>query len=113
MLRNRCTSPMKKIALIHGRSNIPAQASSLVGEDFNPRGYRRGLGATNKYTHKFLNDPDAKRRMEDEGIGYSMTGLVAQIKEKYFAHTEEGVTIKLAESYGFCWGIERAVTNVL
>ena len=41
--------------------------------------------------------------MEDEGIGYSMTGLVAQIKEKYFAHTEEGVTIKLAESYGFCW----------
>jgi 4-hydroxy-3-methylbut-2-enyl diphosphate reductase len=51
--------------------------------------------------------------MEDEGIGYSMTGLVAQIKEKYFAHTEEGVTIKLAESSGFCWGIERALTNVL
>jgi len=100
---------MKKRALVHGRSNIPAQASSPIGKDFDPRGYRRGLGATNKYTRKFLNDPDAKRRMEDEGIGYSTTGLVAQIRAKNFAHTEEGVTIKLADSYGFCWGVERAV----
>jgi len=47
--------------------------------------------------------------MEEEGIGYSMSGLVAQMKEKNFVHVEGDVTVKLADSYGFCWGVERAV----
>ena len=38
-----------------------------------------------------------------------MSGLVAQMKEKNFVHVEGDVTVKLADSYGFCWGVERAV----
>ncbi len=109
MCRNRRKPPLKKTARVHGHFHIHAQASSPKGKTFDPREYRRALGTTNKYTRRFLSDPDAKKRMEDEGIGYSITGLVAQMKENDFEHVEEGVTIKLADSYGFCWGVERAV----
>lgn len=31
------------------------------------------------------------------------------MKENEFEYTWGNVTVKLAESYGFCWGVERAV----
>ena len=36
-------------------------------------------------------------------------GLIAQMKENGFRHTRGDVTLTLAKSYGFCWGVERAV----
>ena len=86
-----------------------AGAAKTSDTSFDPREYRRKLGKSDRYTRKFLNDPAAKNRMEEEGIGYSMSGLVAQMKEKNFVHVEGDVTVKLADSYGFCWGVERAV----
>ena len=86
-----------------------AGAAKTSDTSFDPREYRRKLGKSDRYTRKFLNDPEAKNRMEEEGIGYSMSGLVAQMKEKNFVHVEGDVTVKLADSYGFCWGVERAV----
>ena len=86
-----------------------ASGGETTERAFDPREYRRQLGKSDQYTRKFLNDPEAKKTMEDEGIGYSMTGLVAQMKENNFVHVEGEVTVKLADSYGFCWGVERAV----
>lgn len=42
-------------------------------------------------------------------MGYSTTGLVAQMREQGNAWRQGDVTVKLAEAYGFCWGVERAV----
>lgn len=47
--------------------------------------------------------------MEEHGVGYSTMGLVAQMREVGFQHVQGDVTVKLAEAYGFCWGVERAV----
>ncbi|KAI7835626.1 hypothetical protein COHA_010482 [Chlorella ohadii] len=47
--------------------------------------------------------------MEEHGVGYSTTGLVAQMREQEFTWKQGDVTVKLAEAYGFCWGVERAV----
>jgi len=47
--------------------------------------------------------------MEEHGVGYSSTGIVAQMREQGFIWQQGDVTIELAEAYGYCWGVERAV----
>ena len=47
--------------------------------------------------------------MANDGVSYSKTGLVATMREGGFAYAADGLTFKLADAYGFCWGVERAV----
>ena len=47
--------------------------------------------------------------MANDGVSYSKTGLVAKMREGGFAYAADGLTFKLADAYGFCWGVERAV----
>eukprot|EP00878_Enallax_costatus_P018441 GHUV01019413.1.p1 GENE.GHUV01019413.1~~GHUV01019413.1.p1 ORF type:complete len:395 (+),score=140.35 GHUV01019413.1:551-1735(+) len=47
--------------------------------------------------------------MEDHGVGYSLSGLVAQMRENDDTWQQGEVTVKLAKAYGYCWGVERAV----
>lgn len=42
-------------------------------------------------------------------MGYSRTGLVAQMRANNNTWTQGDVTVRLAEAYGFCWGVERSV----
>jgi 4-hydroxy-3-methylbut-2-en-1-yl diphosphate reductase len=60
------------------------------------------------------NDPASQTKMEQDGVGYSLTGLVAQMREqgnewRQGEGTEGAVLVKLAAAYGYCWGVERAV----
>lgn len=43
------------------------------------------------------------------GVGYSLSGLVAQMREQDNQWQQGEVTVKLAKAYGYCWGVERAV----
>jgi 4-hydroxy-3-methylbut-2-enyl diphosphate reductase len=36
--------------------------------------------------------------------------LVSQLREQGYTYTRHGVTIRLAEAFGFCWGVDRAVS---
>lgn len=47
--------------------------------------------------------------MESHGVGYSTTGLVAQMRESGNMWQFKDITVKLANAYGYCWGVERAV----
>ena len=47
--------------------------------------------------------------MDKHGVGYSARGLVAQLRDDGFVRNVDGAVVKLAEAYGFCWGVERAV----
>jgi hypothetical protein len=47
--------------------------------------------------------------MEDHGVGYSLSGLVAQMRDNNMQWQQGEVTVKLAKAYGYCWGVERAV----
>lgn len=42
-------------------------------------------------------------------MGYSLSGLVAQMRENDNTWQQGEVTVKLAKAYGYCWGVERAV----
>lgn len=47
--------------------------------------------------------------MEEHGVGYSRRGLVARMRAAGHEWQQGAVTVVLAEAYGFCWGVERAV----
>jgi hypothetical protein len=40
---------------------------------------------------------------------HTLGGLVAKMRESGFSYVQDDVTLKLADAYGFCWGVERAV----
>lgn len=102
-------------AALRARSGTEAEqlldrASSKSGEEkFDARAFRRSLNQTGRYTRKPNNDADSLSLMEEHGVGYSTTGLVAQMREQGNVWKQGEVTVKLAEAYGFCWGVERAV----
>jgi 4-hydroxy-3-methylbut-2-enyl diphosphate reductase len=73
------------------------------------RAYRRSLNQTGRYTRQPTNNPDSLAAMEEHGTGYSSTGLVAQMRESGNEWRVGELTILLAEAYGYCWGVERAV----
>jgi 4-hydroxy-3-methylbut-2-enyl diphosphate reductase len=42
-------------------------------------------------------------------VGYSLSGLVAQMRDNGNEWQQGEVHVKLAKAYGYCWGVERAV----
>ena len=73
------------------------------------RAVRRSLNKTGRYVRKPSKDPKSNELMEEHGVGYSSTGLVAQMREQGNLWVQGDVTVKLAKAYGYCWGVERAV----
>lgn len=84
-------------------------AEAKADGTFDARAFRRSLNQTGRYTRKPINDPDSLELMEDHGVGYSTSGLVAQMREQGNVWVQGDITVKLAEAYGYCWGVERAV----
>ena len=124
------------------------------------RAFRRALNKKDTYTRRTFNDTESLQRMEEDGVGYSSSGLVAQVSDptslghhphvlctsvllsvpawqsvrsfgrvrtaQCFEHRRPclqmrtsgnkfqlgDVSVHLAEAYGFCWGVERAVQMV-
>ena len=83
--------------------------ASSKAERFDGRAFRRSLGKSGKYIRNPINDKDSLALMETHGVGYSTTGLVAQMRESGNLWQFKDITIKLANAYGYCWGVERAV----
>mmetsp|Transcript_22887 Transcript_22887/g.40733 ORF Transcript_22887/g.40733 Transcript_22887/m.40733 type:complete len:485 (-) Transcript_22887:67-1521(-) len=73
------------------------------------RAFRRSLNKTGRYIRKPVNDPDSLELMDEHGVGYSKYGLVARMRTTDYEFKMGDVRVKLAEAYGFCWGVERAV----
>ena len=96
---SRGTKARRSLSVVAAAPNLP----------FDPREYRRELGKSSQYSRKFLNDEEAALKMTNDGISYSKTGLVAEMKANGFTYERDGLTFKLADAYGFCWGVERAV----
>ncbi|PNH07525.1 4-hydroxy-3-methylbut-2-enyl diphosphate reductase [Tetrabaena socialis] len=83
----------------------PTEATERV----DGRTLRRSLNKTGRYVRQPNNDPESQRKMDEHGVGYSTSGLVAQMRTQGNIWKEGEVTIKLAKAYGYCWGVERAV----
>lgn len=72
----------------------------------NPREKRREILKSPKFNRTGFKDvrEDVKGQME----GYN-SPLVAELRENNGVIVRDNVTVKLAEHFGFCWGVERAI----
>lgn len=70
------------------------------------KAFKRSLNQSEKYHRKgFGHDADVAGAMQSE----YQSDLIQQIRENGYTLTRGDVTIRLAEAFGFCWGVERAV----
>lgn len=74
--------------------------------EFDTKSFRRQLVRGENYNK---NGWGHKQEMLKHIDVEYMSDLVKTLKENNFEYTWGNVTVKLANSYGFCWGVERAV----
>ncbi len=70
------------------------------------KAFKRSLNSSENYHRKgFGHEAEVAGQMQSE---YE-SGLIQQIRNSQFTLRRGDVTIRLAEAFGFCWGVERAV----
>eukprot|EP00798_Chlamydomonas_sp_ICE-L_P015961 gene15961-22093_t len=99
------------VAVPLSRRNVVVAKAISKGAEVAAEGrsIRRSLNTTGRYTRKPVDDPKVQELMEEHGVGYSASGLVAQMRDNNMMWQQGEVNVKLAKAYGYCWGVERAV----
>ncbi|HEY9762895.1 MAG TPA: 4-hydroxy-3-methylbut-2-enyl diphosphate reductase [Trichocoleus sp.] len=70
------------------------------------KAFKRSLHQSDKYFRKgFGHEDDVAEQMQSE----YQSGLIQEIRDNQYTLVRGQVTIKLAQAFGFCWGVERAV----
>lgn len=70
------------------------------------KAFKRSLNNSENYHRKgFGHDEAVSGQMQSE----YQSDLIQQIRENSYRLTRGDVTIRLAQAFGFCWGVERAV----
>lgn len=70
------------------------------------KAFKRSLNQSDRYFRKSLGHQEAvANQMQTE----YQSGLIQNIRDNNYTLTVGDVTIKLAQAFGFCWGVERAV----
>nr|AIP91968.1 1-hydroxy-2-methyl-2-(E)-butenyl-4-diphosphate reductase [Gentiana macrophylla] len=84
-----------------------APSSSVsVDSEFDTKKFRHDLTRSEMYNRKgFGHKEETLELMNQE---YT-SDIMKVLKENGYQYTWGNVTVKLAEAYGFCWGVERAV----
>jgi len=70
------------------------------------KAFKRSLNSSENYHRKgFGHEAQVSGLMQAE----YQSNLIQQIRDNHYTLTRGGITIRLAEAFGFCWGVERAV----
>lgn len=89
----------------HGGAATAAVEAS-ESEEFDPKSFRKNLTRSTNYNRKGFGYKKEMLALMDQEY---TSDLVKTLKENNNEFTWGDVTVKLAQSYGFCWGVERAV----
>ncbi|MCO5573977.1 hypothetical protein L7F22_027755 [Adiantum nelumboides] len=84
----------------------PPASSSPAAELFDSKSFRRDLSKSELYNRKGFGH---KKEMLEMIQQEYTSDIIKTLKENNNEYTWGNVNVKLAESYGFCWGVERAV----
>lgn len=83
-----------------------SSSSVAVDPDFDAKLFRKNLTRSKNYNRRGF----GRKEETLELINQEYTSdIIKTLKENGNEYTWGNVTVKLAESYGFCWGVERAV----
>ncbi|CAN0899204.1 4-hydroxy-3-methylbut-2-enyl diphosphate reductase, chloroplastic [Linum grandiflorum] len=89
-----------------GGGDESAAGSSSVDSDFDSKLFRHNLTRSKNYNRRgFGHKEETLQLMNHE---YT-SDIIKTLKDNGYQYTWGNVTVKLAEAYGFCWGVERAV----
>jgi 4-hydroxy-3-methylbut-2-en-1-yl diphosphate reductase len=70
------------------------------------KAFKRSLNSSDLYHRKgFGHEAEVSGQMQSE----YQSDLIQQIRDNHYMLQRGDVTIRLAEAFGFCWGVERAV----
>ncbi|KVI01963.1 LytB protein [Cynara cardunculus var. scolymus] len=98
----RCRRPLS-LRCSAEELSLPSMA---VGFDFDAKVFRHNLTRSENYNRKgFGHKKETLELMNQE---YT-SEIIKTLKENNYEFTWGNVIVKLAEAYGFCWGVERAV----
>ncbi|KAI4295565.1 hypothetical protein L6164_035600 [Bauhinia variegata] len=87
-------------------SGDSSSSSVATDSDFDAKVFRKNLTRGKNYNRKgFGHKEETLELMNRE---YT-SDIIKTLKENGYEYTWGNVTVKLAEAYGFCWGVERAV----
>jgi 4-hydroxy-3-methylbut-2-enyl diphosphate reductase len=86
---------------------MTATDAELAQQKLNPRDERRRIMGSKNYNRMGFKDEQAD--VKDTMVAEFTSPLVAELRANGGKITRGDVTIKLAEFYGFCWGVERAI----
>ncbi|KAJ6813610.1 4-hydroxy-3-methylbut-2-enyl diphosphate reductase, chloroplastic [Iris pallida] len=89
-----------------GGESASTAAPTALDPEFDKKSFRHNLTRSNNYNRKGFGHK--KETMELMNQEYT-SDVLKTLKENGNEYTWGDVTVKLAESYGFCWGVERAV----
>lgn len=78
----------------------------LIHVSMDTKAFKRSLNNSDNYHRKgFGHEDDVSGQMQSE----YQSDLIQQIRDGGYILTRGNVTIRLAQAFGFCWGVERAV----
>ncbi|GAV67112.1 LYTB domain-containing protein [Cephalotus follicularis] len=85
----------------------PAPSSSVAADlEFDAKAFRHNLTRSKNYNRRgFGHKQETLELMNRE---YT-SDIIKRLRENNYEYKWGDVTVKLAEAYGFCWGVERAV----
>ena len=68
--------------------------------------FRRSLHHSDRYNRRGFDSPTKRAQALEEAY---QSDLISSIRDNGFNYTKGRLNIKLAQAFGFCWGVERAV----
>ncbi|KAE9616531.1 hypothetical protein Lal_00034530 [Lupinus albus] len=78
-----------------------------VDSDFDAKVFRKNLTRSKNYNRKGFGHKEETLQLLNRE--YQASDIIPTLKENGYEYTWGNVTVRLAEAYGFCWGVERAV----
>ncbi|CAN6685816.1 unnamed protein product [Malus baccata var. baccata] len=79
---------------------------SAVESDFDAKVFRKNLTRSKNYNRRGFGHKEVTLELMNREY---TSDIIKTLKENGFEYTWGNVKVKLAEAYGFCWGVERAV----
>ncbi|KAE9620405.1 hypothetical protein Lal_00019021 [Lupinus albus] len=80
---------------------------AVVDSDFDAKVFRKNLTRSKNYNRKGFGHKEETLQLLNRE--YQASDIIKTLKENGYEYTWGNVTVRLAEAYGFCWGVERAV----
>ena len=68
--------------------------------------FRRSLHHSDRYNRRGFDSPTKRAQALEESY---QIDLITSISNNSFTYKKGRLNIKLAQAFGFCWGVERAV----